>query len=434
VLSVQFILSQIGEVMVRPAKVTLGVWLVWLSVASVTWGQGGFYLRDGDRVVFYGDSITEQRLYTTFTETYIVTRFPQLNVSFVHSGVDGDRVTGGWAGPIDLRLYRDVFAYQPTVVTIMLGMNDGNYRAFDADVFETYCTGYQYLVDSVQAALPGVRLTLIQPSPYDDVTRPVDFEGGYNAVLVRYGQFVKELAQTQRCDAADLNTSVVAALAKAKATDPETAKKIFPDRVHPDPGGHLLLAQALLQAWNAPAVVSAVGIDATRFLILRQEKTVISGLQEANGLAWMQKDEALPMPLDLQEPVMKLAVQSSDFLAALDWQPLQVTGLNGQRYLLKIDGKEVGTFSRAQLGAGINLAQFTTPMVEQAQAVHDLTLKHNNVHSARWRELQVALAHDSLPHLPQALEALDNVEADLVAQQRLMAQPRTRRYELLRQE
>ena len=36
----------------------------------------GFYLRENDRVVFYGDSITDQRLYTTFTETFVVTRFP----------------------------------------------------------------------------------------------------------------------------------------------------------------------------------------------------------------------------------------------------------------------------------------------------------------------------------------------------------------------
>src|SRR3954465_2129055 len=91
----------------------------------------GFYLKDGDRVVFYGDSITDQRLYTTFTETYAVTRFPKTNISFVHSGWGGDRVTGGGGGPVDVRLWRDVLPYNPTVVTIMLGMNDGRYRAFD---------------------------------------------------------------------------------------------------------------------------------------------------------------------------------------------------------------------------------------------------------------------------------------------------------------
>src|ERR1051325_4836058 len=147
----------------------------------------GFALKDGDRVVFYGDSITDQRLYTTFTETYVVTRFPKLDVSFVHSGWGGDRVTGGGGGQIDLRLRRDVVAYKPTVMTIMLGMNDGSYRSFDEKIFETYSKGYQHIIDSVKESLPGIRITLIQPSPFDDVTQPPRFEGGYNAVLVRSG-------------------------------------------------------------------------------------------------------------------------------------------------------------------------------------------------------------------------------------------------------
>ena len=47
--------------------------------------------------------------------------------------------------------------------------------------------------------------TLIRPSPFDDVTREPKFEGGYNAVLVRYGDFVKELAAEEKVDVADLN-------------------------------------------------------------------------------------------------------------------------------------------------------------------------------------------------------------------------------------
>src|SRR5205809_4048819 len=143
-----------------------------------------FALRDGDRVVFYGDSITDQRLYTTFVEDYVVTRFPHEKIRFIHSGWGGDRVSGGGGGPIDLRLDRDVIAYKPTVMTVMLGMNDASYRAFDQGIFETYSRGYQHIVEKVKQALPGVRLTLIQPSPFDDVTRAPSFEGGYNTVLV----------------------------------------------------------------------------------------------------------------------------------------------------------------------------------------------------------------------------------------------------------
>jgi len=415
-------------------RALLGIWLACSLLAGAAWAQGNFYLKDGDRVVFYGDSITEQRLYTTYTETYVVTRFPQLNVRFVHSGVGGDRVGGGWAGPIDLRLSRDVFAYKPTVMTIMLGMNDGSYRAFDPEIFKTYATGYQHIIDSVKSTLPGIRMTLIEPSPFDDVTRPANFEGGYNTVLVRYGQFVKDLAQKERLDVADLNTSVVAVLEKAKATDAETAKKIIADRVHPGPSGHLLMAEALLKAWNAPALVTAVEIDAAKLQAVRTENTAVSDLKEANGLVWTQSDKALPMPVDLKDPVFKLAIQSSDFLQALDWQPLKVTGLKGQRYVLKIDGEEVGTFTRQQLEEGLNLAELPTPMIRQSQAVYDLTQKHNNVHAARWRELQVVLGQEKLPHLQQAIEALDAVEADLVAQQRQAAQPKSCRYELVRQE
>src|SRR5258708_23848269 len=120
-------------------------WLFTLTTLAAH--AQSFGLKDGDRVVFYGDSITDQRLYTTLTETYVVTRCPKLNVQFIHSGWGGDRVTGGGGGAIDVRLQRDVFAYQPTVMTIMLGMNDRSYPAFDQAIFHQYSKGYQHIVE-----------------------------------------------------------------------------------------------------------------------------------------------------------------------------------------------------------------------------------------------------------------------------------------------
>src|SRR5438128_12086252 len=117
-----------------------------------------------------------------------------MRVAFGHSGWGGDRVSGGAGGPIDVRLPRDVFAYKPTVMTIMLGMNDGSYRAFNPEIFHRYSSGFESIVQTVKQTLPGIRITAIQPSPYDDVTRAQTFPGGYNAVLVRYGQFLNEPA------------------------------------------------------------------------------------------------------------------------------------------------------------------------------------------------------------------------------------------------
>src|SRR5438046_3093985 len=49
-----------------------------------------FLIHDGDRVVFLGDSITEQRLYTTYIEAYALTRHPQWKLWFRNVGWGGD--------------------------------------------------------------------------------------------------------------------------------------------------------------------------------------------------------------------------------------------------------------------------------------------------------------------------------------------------------
>jgi len=405
--------------------------IVFLGVLPA---QSSFSLKDGDRVVFYGDSITDQRLYTTFIETYVLTRFPQMKVTFVHSGVGGDRVTGGAAGPIDVRLPRDVVAYKPTVMTIMLGMNDGSYRAFDQKIFDVYASGYKHIIDTAKAALPGIRITVIDPSPYDDVTRPPAFEGGYNKVLVRYGEFVKELARKDDLTVADLNTPVVNALEKANQLDAETAKKLLPDRVHPGPAGHLLMAEALLKAWHAPAIVTAVEIDAAGAKVVTAINTQVPEFAAIGGrLAWTQNDAALPMPVDLKDTSTQLALRASDFMDALDEEPLKITGLSAARYNLKIDGESAGTFTKEELAIGINLARQATPMSKQAAEVHDLTLRHNVVHFARWRLVDVNLEKVQVEpaHLHAADEALDALEQDVVAQQRAAAQPKPHHYELI---
>ena len=399
----------------------------WAAVAL--WADGNFALHSGDTVVFYGDSITDQRLYTTFAETFVLTRFPQLSVRFVHSGWGGDRVSGGGGGPIDLRLRRDVFPYRPTVVTIMLGMNDGGYRALDPALFERYSTGYAGIVQAIQTAFPAARITAIQPSPYDDVTRPPGFEGGYNAVLLRYSRFLQELAAKDHLALSDFNTPVVEMLQKAHATDAALAEKIIPDRVHPGPGGHLIMAEQLLKSWNAPAVVSDVAIDASSGRVDKSVHSDVSSVETGHGLRWQQTDHSLPMPVDWKDQTLALAVHSSDFVEALDQERLKITSLPAGAYTLTIDGVAAGDFSADALAQGINLVEYPTPMMQQAAEVHALTLKHNNIHFARWRTVQVPLEGAGFD-TAAAESALDSLEDQLIVAQRVAAQPKPHRFEL----
>ena len=406
------------------------------ALSLSAFAQAPFALKNGDRVVFYGDSITDQRMYSLMAEQYIVTRFPNLKVSFVHSGWGGDRVSGGGGGPIDLRLDRDVTAYKPTVVTVMLGMNDASYRAFDDGIFSTYATGYKHLVEKVIKDNPGVRLTLIQPSPFDDVTRPETFPGGYNATLLRDSAFVGTLAGERGAGVADLNTPVVAMLKKANAADPTNAAKIIPDRVHPGWGGHLIMAEALLKSWNATSIVSSVSLDASTGKATTVNAKV-GKVTSSNGVvSWSATEGSLPFPLGSPDPTnaapYNLAVASSDFVEALDREMLQVTSLAAPTYILKIDGKPVGEFSNERLAEGVNLATLPTPMLSQALLVGKLTQLRASVHNSRWREYQVPQAGDpqAAQFLPALLKNLDAADAPLTKAQRDAAKPRAHLFTL----
>lgn len=401
-----------------------------LLAAFASYAQEPFQLKTGDRVVFFGDSITDQRLYTTFVEAYVLTRFPDLDVAFVHSGWGGDRVTGGGGGGIDLRLARDVVAYNPTVVTIMLGMNDGRYRAFDDQIFNIYRDGYKHILKQLKTALPSVRITAIQPSPYDDVTRAPLFPGGYNAVLLRYSDFLSELAGSEGLTLADLNHPVTAMLARANAENPELARKILPDRVHPGPSGHLIMAEGLLNAWHAPAVVSDVELDAGAKRQVRADNASITDLQFAKTISWTETERALPMPIAFGDPAIDLAVRSSDFMDTMDREMLKCSGLSAGKYTLSIDGEEVGTFTGAGLASGVNLAGYETPMWAQAERVYALTAKHAAIHNTRWRNVQTPMASEEPAGLQAAESALDALDRELIGRQHDAARPVAHRFEL----
>ena len=136
------------------------------------------------------------------------------------------------------------------------------------------------------------------------------------------------------------------------------------------------------------------------------------------------------MPIDSKDAPLLLALRASDFTEALNRQPLKITGLTRARYVLRIDGEFSGSFSRMDLADGVNLALQPTPMAKQALDVHALTIKHTQIHNARWRQVQVPMQDQKLERLQPAMDSLDALEAELIEQQRAVAQPIPRRYEL----
>ena len=132
-------------------------WLVLFTSAVLCFGAqaADFLIHDGERVVFLGDSITEQRLYTTYIEAYAVTRHPGWKLWFRNVGWGGDTAwlrqrshpdegrlfaadTAAQQAMVDKAvgqgLQRDVLPLKPTFVTVKFGMNDHSYQPFREDI------------------------------------------------------------------------------------------------------------------------------------------------------------------------------------------------------------------------------------------------------------------------------------------------------------
>ena len=348
--------------------------LALFGAVSTSFAQQ-FALRDGETVVFYGDSITAQRLYTKDVEEFVLTRYPQMHIHFVNAGVPGDTAGGGYTGTMAERVARDVAPYQPGMITVMLGMNDGGWGYGSPEQIEAdFKTKYSALLHQLRNAAPDAAFTLICTTPYDEITHGTEFPG-YSHMVERLAADVAQIGSEMQASAVqpvfvvDFHGPMVNALLRAKADNPEIAPLFIPDRIHPSPAGHWIMAAALLSVWHANPVVSSVSLNAADAQADSAERTKVSDLRKSdNGIAWTQLDEALPLPLDFND-AMTLEMLRVSNVAAVDRQILQVTSLEPGTYELSIDGKPIASFSRDALQAGVNLALDKTPMLSQARDV-----------------------------------------------------------------
>lgn len=325
-----------------------------------------FSLHDGDRVTFYGDSITAQRFYTRDVQDFVATRYPTLNVDFHNAGVPGDKVTGGYAGDAATRVARDVKPWDPTVITVMLGMNDGDYMKPDAKVFADYQTGYERLLSMLRDAAPKARIVLLENTPYDEVTHGTEFTG-YMETTEQNAKATPALGKREHLAVVDTFTPMMDLLHRAKAADPSYASLLVTDRIHPAEPSHWIMAATLMKAWHVDPVVSKVVISAVSRAATESKRTTVSEISaNGSGLAWEQMDEALPLPFNFDNELMNFVLSVSD-LWSCDQETLRVEGLTAGNYVLRIDSMKIGTFSAAQLASGINLATMKTPMWQQAR-------------------------------------------------------------------
>ena len=361
--------------------------------------------KDGDRVVFFGDSITHGGFYGEYVNLSYATRYPERNIWFSNSGWSGATAQQGLWSIAD-----DIVAKKPTVVTVMFGMNDINRDAWPRtndtpalaakreDAIRTYDSRMDELVRRVRAEAGNPQIIYFTPSPYDQ-TCLVDGKPSNivcNDGLAILADHVRSWAAKDKATCVDLQGTMAAINADIQKKDPSASlvrgSPTWFDRVHPGPLGHTVMLYEILKAQGAESCVDEIERDANG----------------ADALTFACTEKSLPFPMTAE---MRGALGLVPFEKDFNREILRVRNLKDGRYAVKIDGIEVGVWMAAELSEGVNLAlNEKTPQYRQAAEAAKICQKlwagermlRNFATRRRWMRMHYKIDPDA----PGAVESL----------------------------
>lgn len=377
-------------------------------------------------MVFLGDSITEQRMYTRYVMDYFALRYPDADIRFRNAGWSGEKADGGLR-----RLERDVLAAKPTVVSVCYGMNDGDYGPFQEALYTNYIANLGGIVTRLKAA--GVRVVLLTPGCVDpdQIFRWRLFDGReYNLTLARYAAGVRELAVREGVPVCDLHALMLDIQTRAKKDDPKFT--MIPDKIHPDAGGSAVIAYGLLKLLGGEAP-SSLALDAATGAF-RADRCTVTNLAIADGeVSFVRRDAALPTYLDpAAQPILKYL----PFEEEVNRYTLIVTNLPAGTWQLKVEGLLVGAYTSEALAAGVNLGMQPGPWMKLGADVNKLVLEYEDASYLRWRQLELPFSwlQFRLPELKADAQGLlakiDTLIEAREAARRTVASQRNWRWEL----
>lgn len=199
-------------------------------------------LKDGDRIIFFGDSLTalagQEAPREHVTKGYVRIVRETLAERHKDKTIEVDWVaTGGHTVPDLLkRVDNDVIAKRPTIVFIQIGVNDAR-RGFTREEFKS---GLDELIDRLQAAdIQVVLCSLTSKGEKHDGANPDDKQ------LEAFAEVARAVAAEQKIPLNDLRTAFVE---HWKQNNPENNDRgiLTYDGNHFNDAGHRFVAERML--------------------------------------------------------------------------------------------------------------------------------------------------------------------------------------------
>lgn len=407
---------------------------VWLSLIALfcvarthAASTNDFALRDGDTMVFLGDSITAARGYTKIVEHYTLMRFPERKVRFINAGKGGDTASGAVA-----RLERDVFSNGATVVTVAFGVNDiGWGMKADAGHKQLYLDGVRSIVEQCQAR----KIRVFICSPAITAEAPDKAEKGFLQKMTDEGM---ALAKSLGAGTIDLQRGMREVQrriveANARETDPKKQTRLHvEDGVHLNDLGQLAMAYAMLKGLDAPSDVSSATIDAASETALSTNGCSIFKIAKTtNGIAFTRLDRGLPLNLGILSGLQYRWVPLPE---GINRYMLTFTNLPPGDYEIRAEGRLLGKTSANKLARGLNISSMTAdgwepggPWDAQSDIVKELVEARDKLWMSGVMRANYNRNNPEFGRLEKQTRELDDA---LVAQQRAHAKPYPYRFEL----
>lgn len=199
-------------------------------------------LKNGDKIVFLGDSITQAGAgptgYVTLVKESIAEHVKDKKIIVVGAGISGNKVPD-----LEKRLKKDVLSEKPSIVVIYIGINDvwhtKNGKGTPKDEYEA---GLRRIIHEIQES--GARVILATPSVIGEKTgeqNPLD------EMLGVYCNISRQVAKETKSQLLDLRAQFVEYLKKNNKFDDEKGV-LTTDGVHLNDKGNRFVADLMLKA------------------------------------------------------------------------------------------------------------------------------------------------------------------------------------------
>lgn len=323
-------------------------------------------LKDGDRVVFLGNSIFENEFQYGYLELALTTRFADKGITFRNLGWTGDNVWGEARStytnpptPYE-HLMQDITQAAPSIVFLAYGGVEAQEGQAGVAHFKD---GLNKLIDKIESL--GARTVLLSTIPVvsSDTSQHIDAR---NADLELYSKAIADVASQRGKQFIDIYNPVL-----------NTSKKadIIENTVHLNETGYYYLADVLGKAMGVPydRVTSTITV-AKPTPYSSNVKIATDGKDNNAIVRFVVTDKYLPLPFP----------QASSWVGN-DANVVRVVGLKKGYYTLTAGNEQVVTASAKEWEKGVEIKQ--GPQFEQSARIREMIIRKNELHFFQYRPL-----------------------------------------------